>query len=175
MRGASTADRGRLARRTLVILAAIALAGQLGIAPGADAHTGASWCSGTFENTDGHGTGSCLLQFQGLPVGVQGDYLATENDRAKIHVELFAVLADGSKRALLECEDPQSKTVVQRTSASCSSERNDLGVPLTLAEPVPSQIVGLLCEAHSHAEPALGPGSGTFTCWSTEEARQDAD
>lgn len=164
-------ERGR---RLLLAAVCLGFLAPLGVAPDARAQAGDSWCRGTFTNTDGHGTGSCTLQFQGLPVGVGGDYTAASgSDPAEIHVELFAVLADGSKRSLVECV--VSKSANRKGSASCANQRNEARVPVTLAEPVPTAIVGLLCEAHSHSTVrSETAGAGTFTCWSTLEAKEMA-
>lgn len=162
-----------IARRTrAAVLGAVglALAAPLGLGIGsgtASAHAGDAYCHGTYVN-DGHGEGRCEAPFQGFPIGVVGTYdPRVAGAPSAIHVEIFAKLADGSERPLgAECER------TGRGVVRCAKESNPLAAPITAPEPVPAQIVGLVCKSHSHARVVKkAKPVATFGCWSTVEGR----
>lgn len=164
-------------RRVLVAAGVLAVATAAVAAPGSRAHTGASFCESTFvaeghgpvrpDGTQpGHAAGSCETGFQGEPVGVIGVYDAGDSTLpAEIHVEAWAVTANGTKLKLAECESVGTGT------ATCEAEENQLGQSMTLPEPLPTQIVRIECLAHSHAAVKVGAAPvGRFGCYSTDEA-----
>lgn len=157
------------------MVAAVLLSGAALTAPAASAHTGGSQCQGALAERGGSYEGSCRMPFQGFPVGVAGFYdsdpkdLAEPNSKpAEIHVELLAVVGSGPPRPIgVECD--QTDTGVAR----CQREYNPLDRPLTGPEPAPTEIVAIICNAHSHARYSRhAPPAGTFACWSTDEARE---
>lgn len=164
------------AGRSLVRVAFVAgtMAVAFAFAPGALAHTGGSNCTGKLEKRGPIWESECVFPFQGFPIGVAGVYLADDPLKestlgAEVHVEVLAQLANGTTRPLgVEC--------LQDTigAARCVGEYNPLPSSLTVPEPVPDEIVGLLCRGHSHSlSPSAATPSGAFACWSTDEARED--
>ena len=144
----------------------------------ASAHTGGSNCQDTLTVPEvGTGAqGSCEFPFQGWPLGVAGVYKvhpdATRRG-AEIHVELKArTAAGGPPRPLgIECSQYGATDV-----ARCKLEDNPFAAPITAVQPVPAEIVSIVCEGHSHASYSrLLPPSGIFACWSTDAGRQDLE
>ena len=150
-------------------------------APSAVAHEGGSKCTAALEKRGASWEATCISPFQGFPIGVAGVYNADDPLKepsgldSDIHVEIMALLANGTERPLgVECLS--SGTSVSR----CMNEYNPLTsdptgpLSLTAPEPLPAEIVALQCNAHSHAVyPNWAAPSGAFACWSTDEARDD--
>jgi hypothetical protein len=169
---------GRRSRAVISVSVALAVSAIAGPgAPGALAHTGGSNCTAKLEKRGATWESSCVSPFQGFPVGVAGVYLADDPLLgpspldADVHVEIMALLADGTSRPLgVEC---LSDTV---GAARCLEAYNPLAAPLTSPEAAPIQIVALKCNAHSHSvSPTAAKPSGAFACWSTDEARADLE
>lgn len=170
-------------RTVLAALLALSIVAGAGAAS-AVAHEGGSHCTANLEKYGQGGTftASCVSPFQGFPVGVAGVYHADDPLKgpstldADIHVEITALLADGTSRAIgVECVD-YLKTDVAR----CFNEFNPITTPvtgamsLTAPEPMPAEIVALKCNAHTHSYyPSYATPSGAFACWSTDAARED--
>lgn len=166
----SARHRARLTCAALAAGAAV-LAG----APAASAHEGEAKCTAELTKLVASWAGSCVLPFQGFPVGVAGFYQADDPERgtsydAEISVEMSALLADGTKKpVLVSCNSTQDRQV-----SRCFAEKNPLTDPLSLPEPFPEDIVALQCDAESRAfSPSAATPSAAIACWSTDEARED--
>jgi hypothetical protein len=150
-------------------------------APVAVAHEGGSKCTGVLEKRGASWEATCTSAFQGFPIGVAGVYNADDPLKppsgldSDVHVEIMALLADGTSRPLgVECLS------VGTDVSRCMNDYNPLTsdptgpLSLTAPEPAPAEIVALKCNAHSHAVyPSWAAPSGAFACWSTDEARDD--
>jgi hypothetical protein len=164
-------SRFRAAARLSVVAAVVGA--SLAGASGASAHTGGSNCFGELVEVGASYQGECTLPFQGFPIGVAGVYKAGDPARgSEIHVEVLAHAAFAPPRPMgVECEQ-----LGGTSEARCTTEYNPASEPLTLVEPIPTQILYLTCAAHSHARYSrLLPPSGLFACWSTDEAREDLE
>ena len=161
-------------RRCLALSAALVALAALAPAAGADGAP--ANCSGALAEVGGTWAGSCTMPYQGHPIGVAAVYDSNPADlpdpqitAAGIHVEILAKFANGLQRAMgIECDE------ITTDVARCRLESNPLGTPAASPEPVPTDIVSLTCEAHSHVRwTKFAPPAGAFACWSTDHARDD--
>lgn len=148
-------------------------------APMAAAHPGGSKCTGEFELRGNSIEGECHTTFQGFPIGMAGVYDAEPTNTttpktkaAEVHIEVMAQMADGAQRPLgVECT--QYDAVGE---ARCRFEYNPVGESVTGPEPMPEEIVAIICKAHSHARFSHNAlPAGKFACWSTDESREDLE
>jgi plastocyanin len=168
------AGRTTAAGRFVIIGTMLAL-GALAGAPAAPAHEGGSKCTAELELRGNTWENTCSTTFQGFPIGLAGVYDSAPGSEdpktkpAEIHVEVMAQMADGAQRPLgVECEE------ITKGEARCNLEYNPLGTPVSGPEPVPEEVVAIVCKAHSHAKfTRLAPPAGRFACWTTDAARED--
>lgn len=157
--------------RAAVVAAMLAATAVVGV-PVASAH-GTANCNGTLGQVGSAMEGSCTLPFNGLPIGVAGVYNANALGRpeAEIHVEVQAKLAFAPPRPIgVECV--QTTTGVAR----CRLEHNPAGNPLEGPEPLPTEVLALHCNAHSHSPYSRNAlPSGAFACWSGDAGRADLE
>lgn len=165
--------RALLARGWAITAALFALA-----APAASADPGQANCQGALAERGNSYIGDCVLPFQGFPVGVAGTYDSAPGNPADpglkpadAHVELLAKMSFGPPRAIgVEC------VIYGKGVVRCQGEYNPFDRPVSAVEPVPAEIVGIVCKAGSHSPfSKLAPPAGTFACWSGAAARADLE
>jgi len=161
--------------RALVKALARARSGSAGQRSAKKKHGGEAFCKADLEKFGNTYENSCVMPFQGFPIGIAGVYdsepdavARTGTKPAEIHLELMAKLRSGSPQPIgVECQDTTTGV------ARCTTAYNPFGSPLSSPEPAPSEIVGVYCGAHSHAIFSKdAPPAGRFACWSTDESRE---
>jgi hypothetical protein len=163
---------GRLA------FAAVLSAGLL-TAGSASAHEGGPKCTAKLHVNVATWEGSCVAPFQGFPVGVAGVLYMDDRTQpprtdldAEIGVDLWALLADGSRKPLkiTNCVDQQPGI------ARCFNEKNYISDEVDLGEPAPAEIIGIECDAESRTiAPTAAKPTAEIACWSTSAGRKDLE
>lgn len=179
-----------LRTRTRALLAAGALmvaTSAVGTAT-ASAHAGSSNCTGNLVRVQATHQGTCDFPFQGYPVGMAAVYRPSTVDPniryGEIHAEVLLKPAFGTPQKLsMECYDPEpvenenGELVIPKEPGEhrCFKEYQtpQAGTAFSLVKPIPTEIVSMRCSAHSHSFSSVYyPPSGSFACWSTDEARE---
>lgn len=171
--------------RSRFIIAAL-LGSVVTLATGASAavaHEGGPNCTAELHVNVAQWEGSCVAPFQGFPVGVAGVLYMDERTKpprtdldAEIGVDLWALLADGSRKPLkiTNCVDQEPAI------ARCFNEKNYISDEVDLGDPAPAEIVAIECDAESRTlSPSVGPSAAkpeaAIACWSTGAGRQDLE
>jgi hypothetical protein len=163
--------------------AVIAVTISLVAAPNVLAHNAAN-CAGYLAEDGAIYAGSCTFPFQGYPIGMAAKYEPGETTRpSEIHAEVLLRPAFGTPQSLsMECYspalNPDGSTPVVYGTTKCISQYDspETASQFTLVQAIPTEIVSMSCQAHSHARYSrFYPPSGEFACWSTIEGRQDLE
>lgn len=181
----------RTRARAWLVACALTAAASAFAAGSASAHEGGSNCRGDLAKVGATYQGDCVFPFQGYPIGMAAVYRPSTTDPniryGEIHVEVLLKPAFGAARPLdMECYDPEPATdesgnlIIPKEQGEqrCFKEYQtpQVGESFTLVEPIPTQIVAMSCSAHSHSSSSnFYPPSGSFACWSTNEAREDLE